>query len=135
MTANIPELPGSYLLDYFKILSKHYHLLPCIRVSQKMKITKENILHQICYTELVYGRINKKLHTQFSKSEIEKLIFNIIQKTEEMEFKEIGKNINVSNIKENIKITINQNTCRIITIGVVMIGRLVKRDFTNLSQN
>ena len=38
-----------------------------------MNINKSEILNKICYTELVYGRINKKLGTQFSKSEIEKI--------------------------------------------------------------
>lgn len=81
-----------------------------------MKINKTEILENICYTELVYGRINKKLSSNFSKSEIENLLQNIINETEIENFQKIGKNIYVSNEKHNIKITINSNTHRIITV-------------------
>ena len=40
---------------------------------------KTEILKKICYTELVYERINKKLNKQLSKSEIEELILKIIK--------------------------------------------------------
>ena len=83
---------------------------------QIMRIDKIEILQKICYTELVYGRINKKLNRQFTKPEIEKFIFDIIKETELEFFQKIGKNIYVSNIHENVKITINQNTFRIITV-------------------
>ena len=39
-----------------------------------MEAVKKEILEKHCYTELVYGRINKKLGANFSKSESEKLI-------------------------------------------------------------
>ena len=81
-----------------------------------MIINKTEILNKICYTELVYRRINKKLNIQLSKPEIEKKIFDIINETQEKFFQKIGKNIYVSNVQENIKITINQNTFRIITV-------------------
>lgn len=81
-----------------------------------MKIEKPEILKNICYTELVYDRINKKLSSNFSKSEIENLLQNIINETEIENFQKIGKNIYVSNEKHNIKITINSNTHRIITV-------------------
>ena len=82
----------------------------------EMKISKTEILENICYTELVYDRINKKLSSNFSKSEIENLLQNIINETEIENFQKIGKNIYVSNEKHNIKITINSNTHRIITV-------------------
>jgi len=81
-----------------------------------MNIDKTEILNRICYTELVYERINKKLNTKFSKSEIEKLLFGIIKDTQEMFFQRIGKNIYVTNNEKNIKITINSNSYRIITV-------------------
>ena len=81
-----------------------------------MNIDKTEILNRICYTELVYERINKKLNTKFSKSEIEKLLFGIIKDTQEMFFQRIGKNIYVTNNEKNIKITINSNLYRIITV-------------------
>jgi hypothetical protein len=81
-----------------------------------MKIDKTEILNKICYTELVYERINKKLDVKFTKSEIEKMIFDIVKETQEMFFQRIGKNIYVTSRKRNIKITINSNTYRIITV-------------------
>ena len=84
-----------------------------------MCINKTEILDNICYTELVYGRINKKLNSNFSKSAIEKMIFGIIKETQEIFFQRIGKNIYVTNHEKKIKITINSTTYRIITVDVV----------------
>jgi hypothetical protein len=81
-----------------------------------MDITKTTILSKICYTELVYERINKKLKSTFSKPEIEEMVFDVIKETSEIFFQKIGKNIYVTNNKKNIKITINSNTHRIITV-------------------
>ncbi len=81
-----------------------------------MSINKIEILENICYTELVYNRINKKLNIKFSKKQIEKFIFKILKDTEEKFFKKIGKNYYVTNAENNIKITINSNTFRIITV-------------------
>lgn len=80
-----------------------------------MNINKAEILRNICYTELVYSRINKKLNTKFSKRQIEELILKILKETEEKFFSKIGKNFYIINTKNNIKITINSNTFRIIT--------------------
>ena len=77
---------------------------------------KAEILDRICYTGLVYERINKKLDSEFSKLEIEKMIFDIVKETREMFFQRIGKNIYVTSHKRNIKITINSNTYRVITV-------------------
>jgi len=81
-----------------------------------MNINKSEILNRICYTELVYDRINKKLNSKFSNSEIEKMLSDIIQETHELFFQKIGKNIYVTNHEKNIKITINSSTYRIITV-------------------
>lgn len=81
-----------------------------------MNTYKKHILDKICYTELVYGRINKKLNINFLKSEIEKLLFLIIKETDDEEFKKTGKNIYVSNNKRNIQLTINSYTNRVITV-------------------
>lgn len=81
-----------------------------------MSINKKEILENICYTELVYGRINKKLNIKFSKKQIEEFIFKILKETEEKFFEKIGKNFYSTNIRNNIKITINSNTFRIITV-------------------
>ena len=77
---------------------------------------KTEILENICYTELVYKRINKKLKTQLSKVEIEKMILKIIRETNESLFQKIGKNIYVTNNERKIRITVNYNTYRIITV-------------------
>ena len=81
-----------------------------------MDIDKMEILNKICYTDLVYKRINRKLNTKYSKPEIEKIIYKIINETEKKYFDRIGKNIYVLNSYSNIKITINSNTYRIITV-------------------
>lgn len=74
----------------------------------------------MCYTELVYQRINKKLKTELSKLEIEEMLFDILNETQEKYFKKIGKNIYVNNSDNNIKITINSNTFRIITVDKIV---------------
>ncbi len=84
-----------------------------------MNINKAEILNKICYTELVYGRINKKLKVNFSKVAIEKMLFDIIKETQEKFFQRIGKNIYVTNRENNIIITINSNTFRVITVDRV----------------
>ena len=84
-----------------------------------MSINKPEVLNKICYTELVYQRINKKLKTELSKPEIEKMLLDILNQTQEKYFERIGKNIYVTNSENNIKITINSNTFRIITVDKV----------------
>ena len=80
-----------------------------------MNTYKQEIRDEICYTELAYGRINKKLGLELSKEKIEELISAIISETEESKFQKIGKNIYISNSEKNIKLTINSYTNRIIT--------------------
>ena len=80
-----------------------------------MENYKKVILDKICYTELVYGRINKKLNIQLSKDKIEELILIIISETDETDFLRTGKNIYITNKTRNIKLTINSYTNRIIT--------------------
>ncbi len=80
-----------------------------------MENFKKEVLDKICYTELVYGRINKKLSIDLSKNEIEELILAIILETDEDEFIKIGKNIYITSNKRNIILTINSYTKRIIT--------------------
>ena len=76
---------------------------------------KKDILDRICYTELVYGRINKKLKTELSKDKIEEMIFSIILETDEVNFQKTGKNIYITNNERNVRLTINSYTNRIIT--------------------
>lgn len=76
---------------------------------------KKEILSKICYTELVYGRINKKLKIDLTKDQIEELITTVISETDENRFIKTGKNIYITNEKRNIILTINSFTNRIIT--------------------
>ena len=80
-----------------------------------MENYKKVILDKICYTELVYGRINKKLNIQLSKDKIEELILIIISETDETDFLRTGKNIYITNKTRNLMLTINSYTNRIIT--------------------
>lgn len=80
-----------------------------------MNTYKNEILSKICYTELVYERINKKLNLELSQDQIESLIFQILTETKESDFKKKGKNIYITNNERHIRLTINAFTNRIIT--------------------
>jgi len=79
-------------------------------------MNKQVILDNICYTELVYERINKKLNIKFSKKQIEVHIFKILKETDENFFTKVGKNFYILNTENNIRVTINSNTFRVITV-------------------
>lgn len=85
-----------------------------------MSIDKTEILKNICYTELVYERINKKLKTNYSKSEIEIMLFNILKETVDDGLQKIGKNFYITNAIHKIKLTINSNTYRVITVDKII---------------
>jgi hypothetical protein len=84
-----------------------------------MKIDKQNIINKLCYTELVYHRINKKLDTQLSKEQIEQFILEVLKETEISSFIQRGKNYYITNSKNEIRITINSNTFRVITVDKI----------------
>jgi len=84
-----------------------------------MNIDKSKILNNICYTELVYGRINKKLKTTYLKSEIEKIIYKLLAETDEDNFMKIGKNYYATNPEKQIRVTINSNNYRIIAVDKI----------------
>lgn len=73
------------------------------------------ILENICYTELVYGRIHKKLNTCLSRPQIEKLVLKVIAETDEANIIKTGKNYYITNYALNIRLTINSYTFRVIT--------------------
>lgn len=91
-----------------------------------MKRSKQDIINMHCYTDLVYSRIRKKLSINSSDSEIETLILNCLKSTPEDNYIEEGKNIYVYNHRNNIRITVNSNTCRIITVD-----KLIEKTTTN----
>jgi ATP-dependent protease ClpP protease subunit len=84
-----------------------------------MKINKEEILNEICYTDLVYDRIRKKLSIESSNKEIEILIYHTINETQSDEIIKNGKNYYFSNRKRGIRVTINSNTIRVITVDKI----------------
>lgn len=81
-----------------------------------VKINKQDILSGICYTELVYGRINKKLKIDLSKAQIQHMIYDLVQKTPLSNFQKVGKNYYVTCIDKAVRITINSSSYRIITV-------------------
>lgn len=80
---------------------------------------KKEILEKICYTDLVYERINKKLNIEFSKDKIEEMILEIIKGTGIAGFQKTGKNIYITNEEKNVRLTINSYTNRIITANIL----------------
>jgi hypothetical protein len=58
---------------------------------------KHRIIENLCYTELVYERINKKLTADFSKGQIESLVYEILRTTNEKYYIKTGKNYYVTN--------------------------------------
>ena len=85
----------------------------------EMTIDKKEILARICYTDLVYDRINRKLRAAFTREEAERFIYNVLNETNVGQFTRTGKNIYVINDKKSIRITINSNTFRIITVDII----------------
>ena len=81
-----------------------------------MNINKQEILENICYTELVYERINKKMNISLSKKKIEIYLFEILKETDINFFTKSGKNFYITNSENKIRITINSNTFRVITV-------------------
>lgn len=82
-----------------------------------MTENKQSILKNICYTELVYDRINKKLYTDLTKKQIEEFLLKILTDTDDRFFVKTGKNFYVINTENDIRITINSNTYRVITVN------------------
>lgn len=80
---------------------------------------KTEILKNICYTKLVYLRINKKLNRSLSNYEIERMLFSILEKTDVKDFEKRGKNFYITSVEHNIRITVNSNTFRVITVDVI----------------
>jgi len=80
-----------------------------------MSINKQEILENSCYTTLVYERINKKLNSNFSKKEIEVFLMQVLKEDASV-FAKKSKNYYITNTEHNIRITINSNTFRIITV-------------------
>ena len=81
-----------------------------------MDININEIIKNLSYTELVYERINRKLETCYSENEIENFISDLLNNTSRINCSKIGKNYYLTNIDNNIRVTVNSNTFRIITV-------------------
>lgn len=79
-----------------------------------METIRHTILNNICYTDLVYGRINKKLGTSLSNNDIENLVIDVIAGTKN-NIEKIGKNFYIKDLDDKISLTVNSYTYRIIT--------------------
>lgn len=73
-----------------------------------------SIKRQVCYTNLVYERVNKKLKMDLSRSEIERLVQNILGDDQTTVEKQ-GKNYYVSGLAYGTRLTINSFNFRLIT--------------------
>ena len=76
---------------------------------------KATIIHKLCYTKLVYDKINRKLGLHLSPQEIESFISDIIMHTDTNHFLKKGKNYYITNDTEHIRITVNSCTFRVIS--------------------
>jgi hypothetical protein len=81
-----------------------------------MDSIKRKIIKNICFTELVYGRIIKKLGTKLTKKQIKELVIHILEETPEKLYLKKGKNYYIANPDKGIRLTVNSNTFRLITV-------------------
>jgi Tfp pilus assembly ATPase PilU len=88
-------------------------------IAQLMNDYKQELLDKISYTDLVYGRINKKLETDLSNDEIQEMILEIIKETDPSDFQKTGKNVYITNTTRGVRLTINSYTSRIITADIL----------------
>lgn len=80
-------------------------------------IDKEFILRKLCYTDLVYGRINKKLGTSYSRSEVKEFVYRVLSEAES--WSKVGKNYYIVNSDLGVRVTVNSFTFRVITADLV----------------
>ncbi|MFT8401761.1 MAG: DUF3781 domain-containing protein [Lentilactobacillus diolivorans] len=73
------------------------------------------IANQLCYTELVYQRINKKLIMNLTKVQIERFIYHVVVNADLVEQR--GKNFYIYNNQNRIIVTVNANNYRVITVS------------------
>lgn len=78
----------------------------------------DQIKTQVCYTELVNRRVNKKLAVDLSKSEIEALVIAILD-DDITSIEKLGKNYYVTNSTWRVQLMINSFNYRLITANRV----------------
>lgn len=79
---------------------------------------KSFVLEHLCYSNLVFGRINKKLKSNLSPKEIEEFVYRMVSSDDCMIYK-CGKNYYACNETTGVQITINSFNCRVITADTI----------------
>ncbi|MEX0380707.1 DUF3781 domain-containing protein [Leuconostoc sp. MS02] len=74
------------------------------------------IQSHVCYTALVYQRVNKKLSRDMTSTQIEALVQRVLN-SELMSILCRGKNYYIEDKTEGVVLTINKNNYRLITIN------------------
>jgi len=77
------------------------------------------IIEKLCYTKLVYDRINRKLGLHLSPHEIESFVSRIIKSTDDADFQKKGKNYYITNDAAHVRITVDSFTYRAITVDKI----------------
>jgi len=77
---------------------------------------RQEFLDNICYTDLVFGRVNKKLKTNYSIDEIKDLVNQIVSDPETTINKQ-GKNYYLQN--KSIELVVNSFNFRLITTNKI----------------
>ncbi|MFD1454877.1 DUF3781 domain-containing protein [Levilactobacillus lanxiensis] len=73
----------------------------------------------VCYTELVYQRVNKKLSVDLSPVDVEALVFAVLD-DDASRVEKLGKNYCVTNSARGVQLVINSINYRLITVNCAM---------------
>ncbi|WP_203640372.1 DUF3781 domain-containing protein [Levilactobacillus andaensis] len=76
------------------------------------------IIDHVCYTELVYQRVNKKLSVDLSQAEVEGLVVLVLDDSA-TSIEKRGKNYYVTNQPRQVQLVINSFNYRLITVNRV----------------
>lgn len=75
----------------------------------------ETIIDKICYTDLLFDRVNKKLGTQLSPEEIKKWVQLTLHRNDCIVTHQ-GKNYYVTCPSQQVSLTVNASNYRLITV-------------------
>lgn len=79
----------------------------------------KTILENICYTDQVFYRFNKKLKSSLNNDEIKKMV-ELILTDDNSKIIRQGKNYYISNEEYKIRLTINTSNYRLITADLIL---------------
>ncbi|WP_423058328.1 DUF3781 domain-containing protein [Brevibacterium linens] len=72
---------------------------------------------EVCYTDLVFDRVNEKLGTSLSNTEVKELVASVMQSSESVANRS-GKNWYISEWHTGVRLTINASTLSLITVDL-----------------